>query len=339
MNKKLASSLLASVMALSTLSMTAFADAGKTGENTIKVDTSFQAPTLSVTIPTAIGVAINPYHLELTVDKNDNTLKTGTDGLASGEYEIENTDTTMGVVVKAYAWGKGTGVELVAPNAKTGAQPTLSTTDKQAFAFLNTSKTQGTYDDDTFNPDSDVQLAFSDSKQDAAKELQKLDVSEKCFFKVQGDVTEEPEKDWATTDALTLNLIFDLKPYNPAYGSGEDGPVVAAPKVKVSTDDSTFNGITLTGTTFKVTSDLSDGSSDTADMTLCDEAGATIKKTGTDVTVAVKTDADSILNINNAGKITVATTGTPGTYTATITLTDTASGDTQDYTITMKEIA
>lgn len=356
-SKKILTAALAGAMAISMTSIAAFAedpapadkDITAAGEQTYAFTAGFNAPVIDVTLPTTLAAVINPYKIAIDLSAaQDGSLMTGTDGIASPEYTITNNSDTFGIKVAAKLSAKGTGIMVVSDPAKI---PTKVGSDKVAFTFLNTTTTgasgEGTYANDEYKADDTTQLKFTDTVPERFTTMMSLDVkdsgTEIGYFKVQGSVTDPDVvgRKYATTDKLALNIVFDINPFNPnaAGGGAVTPPAAVTPDVEIDATSSTLNGITLTGTTFKVTADLSDGNSDTADMTLNDADGDVIKKTGTNVTVAIKTDDDSILTIANNGKITVGTTGTPGTYTATITLTDTVNSKTQDYTITMKEVA
>lgn len=231
MNKKITASVLAGAMAISMTSISAFAaDATQTvkasGEQTFSIDAGFTAPAIDVILPTSILAAINPYHLELELDTTNN-LETGTHGISSPEYTITNNDTVMGINVAAKLSAKGgTGVYIAAVDRTTKAAPTFKndeTEDKNVFAYLNTTKTQGTYASDVYDPADPTQLVFTEDVPEKATQLLALDVSESGYFQVQGDVVEKPATKWATGDKVTLNVIFDLTPYNPAIGGGNGG--------------------------------------------------------------------------------------------------------------------
>lgn len=236
MNKKITASVLAGAMAISMTSISAFAaDATQTvkasGEQTFSIDAGFTAPAIDVILPTSILAAINPYHLELELDATNN-LETGTHGISSPEYTITNNDTVMGINVAAKLSAKGgTGVYIAAVDRTTKAAPTFKndeTEDKNVFAYLNTTKTQGTYASDVYDPADPTQLVFTEDVPEKATQLLALDVSESGYFQVQGDVVEKPATKWATGDKVTLNVIFDLTPYNPAIGGGVNPPVATA---------------------------------------------------------------------------------------------------------------
>jgi len=331
--------------------MSVFAAASNTenfessGEKAYKISAAFQAPTLKVTVPTAMNAVLNPYKIVITTETGD----TGTDGVTSPEYTISNNDTTFGIKVAAKATASGLD-KIVASADDVNVTDASGNQLKNAYIVLRATPVddgngKGDYSDvDNTDLDKASELVFAEEMETAVKLMQltkAVDASTptKGFVQIGGEIPTEPTEKWATSDKLALNVVFDINPYNPDAAGGGSNPTPAAPDVAIDSGSSTFNGVSLSGTTFTVDSNLSDGAGDTADMTLYDENGDVIKKTGTNVTVTIKTDNDSILSINNAGKITISTTGTPGTYTATITLTDTVNSKTQDYTITMTEVA
>lgn len=256
MNKKITASVLAGAMAISMTSISAFAaDATQTvkasGEQTFSIDAGFTAPAIDVILPTSILAAINPYHLELEVDATNN-LTTGTDGISSPEYEIKNNDAALGIKVAAKISAKGAaGVSIAAVDRTTKAAPTFKndgTEEKQVFAYLNTTKTAGTYAATEYDPADATQLVFTEDVPDKATQLLALDASESGFFQIQGKVVEEPETKWATGDKVTLNVVFDINPYNPAIGGGGNTPTPPAvtPGLTADLTQTNFTGTGIT---------------------------------------------------------------------------------------------
>lgn len=323
--KKIFAAALAGLCAVSAMGVSAFAAENETtveaaGEKAYKITAGFVAPTMDVTVPTEIKGVINPYKIKIELDG----VEAEAEGVASPKYTITNNSEDVGVKVNATYSADGLD-GIVASEALA----TTGNTKKQKLAYV------------TLNSDQlAAPLVMSTEEKTTTDPILTLDVKdsgdEAGDIWLGGAVIETPAEKWTTKDKLTINVVLDLVPFNT--GNAGPGPVVT-PDVEIDTGSSTLNGITLSGTTFTVTSSLSDGAGDSADMTLNDKDGNVIKKTGTDVTVAIGTDADGILTIANNGKITVATTGTPGTYTATIVLTDTVNSKTETYTINMTEVA
>lgn len=98
MNKKVISSVLAGVMALSIMGTSVFAadKAIKTaGATTYKVAATLAAPEINVTIPGSVSAVVNPYGVSFEMK---GTLY-GATGLASGTYTIKNNTSASAVMV------------------------------------------------------------------------------------------------------------------------------------------------------------------------------------------------------------------------------------------------
>lgn len=216
-SKKIISAIMAGACALSMTSIAAFAaDATQkveaAGEKTFNVDAGYTAPVIDVTLPTTIAAVINPYEIEIEVASG---IKTGTDGISSPEYDITNNSTDFGIKVGAKLSARGTGITVVSAPANI---PTKLDSEKAAYAELKT--TVGT-DEKT--------LPFTEDVPDRATLVMTLDeaggTNPAGKFQVQGKVTSPDvvEKPYATTDKLTLTIVFDINPFNPNAGGGAGG--------------------------------------------------------------------------------------------------------------------
>lgn len=334
MNKKITASVLAGAMAISMTSISAFAaDATQTvkasGEQTFSIDAGFTAPAIDVTLPTSILAAINPYHLELDID-TANSLKTGTDGISSPEYEIKNNDAALGIKVAAKISAKGAaGVSIAAVDRTTKAAPTFKndgTEEKQVFAYLNTTKTAGTYAATEYDPADATQLVFTEDVPDKATQLLALDASESGFFQIQGKVVEEPETKWATGDKVTLNVVFDINPYNPAVGGGNGGGGGGSTVTPGLTADLTQANFTGTGiTAFAKKTGANNEYNITVDSTTNGGSAIGLNLTGlvdNSQTVTSKVADNANVTVAGMGMNVNVTPAAQGSSVVTITLSD-----------------
>lgn len=319
---KIFAAALAGLCAVSAMGVSAFAADETTakieaaGEKAYKISAGFVAPTMDVTVPTEIKGVINPYKINVVVDG----LTFESEGVASPKYTITNNSTDVGVKVNATYSADGLD-GIVA----TEAAATTGNTKAQKLAYV------------TLNSDQlDDPLVMSTEEKTTTDPILTLDVKdsgdEAGDIWLGGAVIETPAEKWTTKDKLTINVVLDLVPFNTGAGGGEFTPDVA-----FDNNASTLTNVAYAKGVFTATKDVSAGTTNT--IKLKDESGNDIKKTGqgSDIEVSISADDDSILTVNNAGLITIGSTGTDGTYTATITLTDTDSGDTQDYTIKLVE--
>ena len=100
MNKKVISSVLAGVMALSTLGTSVFAattdkQIKTAGATTYKVAATLAAPEINVTIPGAVSAVVNPYGVSFEMKG----VQYGAQGVTSGLYTIKNNTTASAVSV------------------------------------------------------------------------------------------------------------------------------------------------------------------------------------------------------------------------------------------------
>lgn len=211
-------------MAVSAVSFSAHAEettAASTLQMPFEVQAEFDLPAIDVTFPTSISAMINPYHLNIEKDG----WRTGNSGVTSPEYEIANNSDQIGIRVNAKLSAVGSGeVRVVSVDTVTGAAPTFrndGTEDKQVFAFLNTTLTKGIYSNSSYTGSDDSQLAFSETAPEEFAPLMSIGTASSGFFRIQGDVVEEPAAKWHSGDSVTFNIVFDVSPYNPKNGSGQ----------------------------------------------------------------------------------------------------------------------
>ena len=137
MNKKVISAALASVMALSTLSVSAFA-ADKivktAGATTYKVSATLAAPEINVTLPGTVAAVVNPYGVSF--EMKGQTY--GAQGVTSPTYTIVNNTTASAVSVVATA-------TLTVPTTGTGdaKAPTIKVTATESDIATENAKATG----------------------------------------------------------------------------------------------------------------------------------------------------------------------------------------------------
>lgn len=247
MNKKFTSAVLAGAMAISALSVSAFAaddtqQVKAAGETTLKASASFAPVAIDVTLPTSITAAINPYKIDYQFEGT----AAGTSGVISPVYEIANNTADYGVKVGAKVWAsleKGSKVSIASVNKETKAAPVFkndNTEDKQIFAYLNTTvEADKSFANTTYTADDETQVLFTEDEPDNAVVLMQIaKATGKGYFQIQGDCVEEPEEKWAATDKVDLNIVFDINPFNDSAEGGAGGSFTAA----VAADKITVGG-------------------------------------------------------------------------------------------------
>ena len=220
MKKKIGVLALAAAIAVSMANFSASAEDAPTETGVpFEVTAAFPLPVVDVTFPTSAFVLINPYHLDTANDG----LAADNSGVTSPEYAITNNSDEVGITVSArlsaYA---SSGVSIAAVDETTGEAPVFrndGTEQKQVFAFLNTTTVKGTYANNRYTIGDDSQLAFTETAPDKPSRLMRIEPLSSGYFKIQGDVVEYPQTNWNTSDSVTLNIIFDVNPYNPGINS------------------------------------------------------------------------------------------------------------------------
>lgn len=327
--RKVISATVAGLCAVSTMSMSAFAaasteDITAAGEKAYKITAAFQAPVLDVTVPTAMNAVLNPYKIVITTETGD----TGTDGVTSPEYTIANNDTVFGITVAARA--TVTGLDAIVDsadkvNVTTGDQP------KNAFVKLCATPVadgEGKGDYTTVD-NSDLtkasELVFAEEMETAVKLMQitkaaDADTPSKGFVKIAGDIPTEPTEKWTTADKLSLNVVFDINPYNP------DGSTPSTP----AASNLTYSGKgTFTGSGNAYTLTVSEGTDNpgTSALTFTPPTGKTIqsiaKANASDRAVNVSGTTVTFANCRSGDSDTLTITYDDSS-TATVTITVTA---------------
>lgn len=276
MNKKFTSAVLAGAMAISALSVSAFAaettqNVKAGGETTLKATAGFAPVAIDVVLPSSITAAINPYKIDY---KFDNTAA-GTAGVISPVYEIENKTADYGVKVAAKVWAsleKGSKVSIATVDKETKAAPVFkndNTEDKQVFAYLNTTVADDKkFANDTYDAADETQVLFTEDQPDNAVKLMEIGKGgKKGYFQIQGDCVEEPEEKWTAADTVDLNIIFDINPFNED-SSSSGGTELTASGATMTGTGGTYaialttanagNVITLTAPTGKTITNITD---------------------------------------------------------------------------------
>jgi len=245
--KKLISSIMAVAMTASAMSVMVSA-------NTYEVNASYSAPEVNAIVPSALEVFINPYHASITTKSTDTALagtSTFSAGLVSPNYKIDNNDTNFGLNVTATTLvGKASkGIEV------SDTPIDEASTDKLAFAYLNTTKlvdnTTPVFMNTTYNEKDASQLAFTS---ESVKAMGILNLDKKGtglvstgYFRVEGQVSENPETPWGETDSIALSLILDLAP-----SSGVERDCSLTSIISAGTTDLLATDATLTDFDVKV---------------------------------------------------------------------------------------
>lgn len=264
MNKKLISSVLAGVCALSMTSIASFAadtaitDLGSDGVATQQVTfTSVTAmPTLKVTVPTTADVVLNPYKIAVT------TPIAGNDTIMSPEYEIRN-ESDCAVAVSATVKATPAGSATMATAALKGTETT-----KSVFMYLEATKTSGTYYEggyvakkvtaktgSTLTPEQEAANAACDAQmiittKDTTKTLTTLEAgnstAQSIFFKVQGDAVTAPKTPWVAADKVDLAMTLKITP--AANGGAVDpaGPGASFTAPEGTTAEATCSDASVT---------------------------------------------------------------------------------------------
>lgn len=215
MKNKIGAFALVCAMAVSAVNFSVYAEeTNVTSPNQMQfeVTAEFALPAMDVTFPTSIVAVINPYHLNVEKDG----WVTGVSGVTSPEYEIANNSSETGISVDAKLSAVGSSSVRIA------SSPIFrndGTEEKQVFAFLNTTTEKGIYSNSKYTAGDKTQLVFTETAPDNFTELMRIGTSSSGFFRIQGEVVEEPAVKWSTGDSVTFNIVFDVSPYNPKNGS------------------------------------------------------------------------------------------------------------------------
>jgi len=214
MKKRIISAALATLMAASALSTSAFA-AGLKSDATLDAAGTVNVPAISVTVPTSAAFVINPYKLNVKVEntsasggKTDTIVPLYDSGKEGWEIKNNNTDVKMDVSMYAtYKAGKTVQVNATEETKDaTKKQLTLALKlDSTAVTLLE--KAPAAWVDDASTTDvtenegvAKITLDKASSESSPAVKLIKLDASSKA------DVTAGLA--WTESDTCTISMAF-----------------------------------------------------------------------------------------------------------------------------------
>ncbi len=308
--KKLISSIMAVAMTASAMSVIASAEAAPMG--TYEVTGGYSAPEVNADVPDALQVFINPYKASISVDSATTTEgdKTFASGLVSPTYKVINNDTSLGLNVTATTLaGKASkGIEVAE------APIDEASTDKLVFAYLNTTKLaiggKPTFLNTSYSAEDGSQLAFT-TESTKKMNIMALDKSGGTaptgYFRVEGQVSTNPETAWTVADTVALSLILDLAPSSGVERDCSLTNLVTKTSGSNLVVDSKGNPVDKTSFDVKV-----------ADFTL---ANATVTtKDAADLTNATPTTADAKVYVLVNGAVLNATALQPALNTGVISL-------------------
>lgn len=212
MMKKCFALLLSGALVLSANMVASAATVGspdtETGAYSAKVEgtTDVQVPTIDITVPDSLEVAINPYKMEYTFTDNSKA----TDVLANVEQTITNASDVpiaISATVQATVTSPSEVVLVTAPLKGTE-------TTKSVFAYLEMSDTSGTYAE-AYDKVSTKQVVLGKTAV-TKKDMIKLDAKDgattDAYFKIMGDVAPNPAKAWTTDDTMGIAITFNFNP-------------------------------------------------------------------------------------------------------------------------------
>lgn len=229
MNKKFISAILAGALSISAMSISAFAtaftpssgdtaDLEKAGAKTYAIQAGFQAPSISVTIPSAVKAVLNPYGVKVELEDGF----TGVGGITSPVYTISNNTTDFGIIVKATATAtlpSGTTITDVATDDTSLADDTDHKVYAQVKASVKTDTAPAKLGDGIFFlKEADTAKARELLILTKATEAQGKVTPVEGYFQIDGEVSGKPTKAWSATDKVTLNLILDIEPASAETG-------------------------------------------------------------------------------------------------------------------------
>jgi hypothetical protein len=237
-----------SMAALTTAALAAPAFAATTANQTV-VKTTYAEVPISVTVPTTGTATINPYGLPVNVTLSDNTTKQMTSHqITTQPLWITNNgdvDLSIGATVTTAITS---GSELTIVDSK----PADDETAKQAMVYLEVRQSALTADlssaldadekdtiltdaagwaASTYSSTAKTQLLLSTDEavsQSGMVEIKKITdnsgtkkYSKESIveFRLEGNVTEDPEKAWTTKDGFTATIAFTFKPATTTGGS------------------------------------------------------------------------------------------------------------------------
>ncbi len=179
----------------------------ETGAYSAKVEgtTDVQVPTIDITVPDSLTVAINPYKMEYDI-----AGATTTDVLANVEQTITNaSDVPIAISATVQATVTSPSEVVLATAPLKGTETT-----KSVFAYLEMSDTSGTYAE-AYDKVSTKQVVLGKTAV-TKKDMIKLDAKDgattDAYFKIMGDVAPNPAKAWTTDDTMGIAITFNFNP-------------------------------------------------------------------------------------------------------------------------------
>ncbi len=221
-------SMAASVAAASTAApvTTAASVAVATGANggyssTITTEAGILVPTLNLTVPGTVAVALNPYKIKVTVDGTADVQNT----ILSPAMELTSLSACeVDVKVQATAEAKGSAMFQKAKPADT-----TTDTKKDVYMFLTgtRTKTNVKLDDDAaladtvkFGKQSDyvaadsaVNIAFNGTAVESIGSIAEATTTPSKFYvAVNGWCNPTPKEAWAAADGVNISIVYDFTP-------------------------------------------------------------------------------------------------------------------------------
>ena len=217
MKKRLLSMALTGALALTMCSsMTAFAadktidSADDLGEVTVEGDAELVTPTINVTVPGELAVAINPYQIKYA----GSTVADSTDAqdqIISVAQEItSSSNVAMSVDITATAT-VSEGVKLATADIKD------TDTTKSAFIYMKLKAGDKTTNEEAlkaaYNKSEDIAFAAKATTKKGAVVLPAKDGDDgKISFKINGNASKTPSTPWSDSDTVKLSVVFAFNP-------------------------------------------------------------------------------------------------------------------------------
>lgn len=231
MNAKKSLSIVAATMcALSSISMNAFAANGNTttGSKTLESDAAYKEQPVDANLPGSFEAYINPFKASVGAASATTGIITAafSAGVISPTYYVENKSTAAGLKVSITPTITASKTVSIATKPLKGKE-----TEKLVFAFVNTTTATSAASTplflDTEYLAKDNQIVFQEEgvKKDDVFVLDK-DGSTAAptvgYFRVEGDSTAKPEEEWKDSDTVKMEIILNLVP-----SAGEEKNVLA----------------------------------------------------------------------------------------------------------------
>ena len=222
--KKLVSTALAGVMALS---MTATAFAADTDlQQTSEITGTTQTPTISISVPATGDVILNPYKMSVDISEAQDGSDMVTNQIISANTFIKN-KTDVALSVSATVTGKTAGEAVFATATTQGSK---AVTTKSAFVYLEVIDAGAGDDDSATEPTTaltDASWKAYDAKAAnqallSAKAVTKANMltvpavadgaSSFIAYRLAGDAASAPTKAWTSADTVGANIAFTITP-------------------------------------------------------------------------------------------------------------------------------